>query len=97
MKDTTTESNDDYTISSRSVTFRANGDRQSIVITAEKDNDVENEESFTLTLQDPENDGDVNLDDPHQLTVIIEDTNGKHKGSALCGFLAPNVQFCFVG
>ncbi len=51
---------------------------KSIDIKAIDDDLVESEESFTLTLDDPENDGDVNLDDPHQLTVIIESADSKH-------------------
>ena len=67
----------DYTVSDSSVTFIRNSDSQSIEINAEDDDVVESEESFTLTLDDPENDGDVNFDDPHQLTVIIESADGK--------------------
>ncbi len=77
VKELTADSSD-FSVSASSVTFQPNIDSKSIAITAIDDDVVESDESFTLTLDDPENDDDVNLIDPHQLTVIIQNADGKH-------------------
>ncbi|XP_072033476.1 uncharacterized protein [Amphiura filiformis] len=62
-----------------SKTFSVGGSSESFIINVVDDSDVENDESFTLTLEDPlYTTGHKNLESPYRLTIVIADNDATY-------------------